>query len=316
MASKNILAIFGLLVAGVLAAAAEPALFESRRVTPQGEYTSGIEGPSVDATGTLYVMNLHEPGKIGKLRPGPCGSELFAPLPAGSIGNGSRFDRDGRMYVADFKGHNVFVFERGQTEPRVYFHSSQLHQPNDLAIAADGTLYASDPDAHNGIGQVWRITRGPDGNGIGEVMSSSDRPTMGVTNGIELSPDGKTLYVGESKFKSRTPQLWAYQLQGAKLVAPRSVKKFDDADLDGMRTDIDGRIFAARPEKRMVVVLTADGIIVHEVRLGGNDPTNLAFGGPDGKTVFVTQSNGGFIEAFRTDRPGREHCMLAPAGSC
>ena len=317
MASKNILAIFGLLVAGALGSAAEEAaLFMSHRVTPSGEYTSGIEGPAVDATGTLYVMNLHESGTIGKLRPGASSSELFAKLPNGSIGNGSRFDRDGRMYVADFKRHNVFVFERAQTEPRVYFHSGQFHQPNDLAMAADGTIYASDPDAHNGTGQVWRITRGPNGTGIGEVMSSSDRPTMGVTNGIELSPDGATLYVGESKFKSRTPELWAYQLQGAKLVASRPVKKFDDFDLDGMRTDIDGRIFAARPDKGTVVVLSPDGTVVREVTLVAKGPTNLAFGGPDGKTVFVTQSDGGFIEAFRVDRPGREHCMQAPAGSC
>jgi signal peptidase len=39
------------------------------------------------------------------------------------------------------------------------------------------------------------------------------------------------------------------------------------------------------------------------------EPTNLAFGGPDGRTVFVTQRQGRFIEAFRTDREGREHCI-------
>jgi len=49
------------------------------------------------------------------VRPGASTSELFATLPNGSIGNGIRFDRDGRMYVADFKKHNVLVFERGET---------------------------------------------------------------------------------------------------------------------------------------------------------------------------------------------------------
>jgi sugar lactone lactonase YvrE len=323
MASKNILAIVGLLLTGVLTSAAEEtALFASRRVVPPpSEYTNRIEGPSVDATGILYIMNFREDGRIGKLRPGASRSEPFAKLPNGSIGSGSRFDRDGRMYVADFKGNTVFVFERGQSEPQVYFHSGEFNQPNDLAIAADGTLYASDPDRKHGTGtgRVWRITRGPDGKGTGEVMSS-DRPTpMGLTNGIEVSPDGATLYVGESKFKSKTPELWAYRLDGPKLVAPRPVKpvkKFDDADLDGMRTDIDGRIFAARPDKGMVVVLSPDGTVVREVRTRANGPTNLAFGGPDGKTVFVTQSDGGFIEAFRTDRPGREHCLQPSAPGC
>jgi len=315
MASKKILAIFGLLVAGALSSAAEePALFVSRRVTPPpSQYPKGIEGPSVDATGTLYVMNFQERGKIGKLRPGASSSELFARLPAGSVGNGSRFDRDGRMYVADFVKHKIFVFERGQTEPRLYFQSRQFHQPNDLAIAADGTLYASDPNRPQ-TGQVWRITRGPDGSGHGEVMAS-DR-TMGVTNGIEVSPDGGTLYVGESSTRSKTPELWAYRLDGAKLIAPRLVKKFDDADLDGMRTDIDGHIFATRPDKGTVVVLSPDGTVVREVSLVAKGPTNLAFGGPDGKTVFVTQSEGGFIEAFRVDRPGREHCLQTSDPTC
>jgi signal peptidase len=45
----------------------------------------------------------------------------------------------------------------------------------------------------------------------------------------------------------------------------------------------------------------------------GNEPTNLTFGGPVGKTVFVTQRQGGFIEAFRVDRPGREPCLQTPA---
>jgi signal peptidase len=46
--------------------------------------------------------------------------------------------------------------------------------------------------------------------------------------------------------------------------------------------------------------------------LRGNEPTNSTFGGPDGKTIFVTQSEGGFIEAFRVDRPGREPCLQMP----
>jgi hypothetical protein len=51
------------------AAGAEPALFESRQLTPSGEYTGGIEGPAVDAAGTLYVVNFGAAGyDRGKLR--------------------------------------------------------------------------------------------------------------------------------------------------------------------------------------------------------------------------------------------------------
>jgi sugar lactone lactonase YvrE len=284
----------------------EPALFESRQLTPSGEYTSGIEGPAVDAAGTLYVVNFQQQGTIGKLSPGAARSELFATLPAGSIGNGIRFDRDGRMYVADFKKHNVFVFERGQTVPRVYFHSDRFNQPNDLAVAADGTLYASDPSFPRGTGQIWRITRGPDGKGRGGVMSSERR--MGVTNGLDLSPDDATLYVSEST----TPEVWAYRVEGATLTAPRLVKKFEAFDLDGLRTDLDGRIFVTRPLNGTVAVLAPDGTLVREISLRGKEPTNLTFGGPDGKTVFITQREGRFIETFRVDRPGREPRLQDP----
>jgi signal peptidase len=148
---------------------AEPKLFRSRRLTPPGEYTDLIEGPAVDAAGTLYVVNFRTNGTIGKFSPVATKSAPFAKLPTGSIVSGIRFDREGRMYVADWKKHNVFVFEFGQTESRVYF-SDKFDQPNDLAMAADGTIYASDPKWSDGTGRVWRITRGQ--HGIrGEVMS-------------------------------------------------------------------------------------------------------------------------------------------------
>src|SRR5262249_10462774 len=153
-------------------AAAESALFESRQLTPAGEYTFGIEGPAVDATGTLYVVNHQKQGTIGKISPGAASSDPFAELPGGSIGNSIRFGRDGRMYVADYKKHNVFVFEPGGTEPHIYFHSDEFNQPNDLTISTDGAIYASDPHWRRRNGQIWRITREPNGDGSGEVMSS------------------------------------------------------------------------------------------------------------------------------------------------
>ena len=281
-------------------ATGEPTLFQSTQLTPAGEYTSGIEGPAVDSEGTLYVVNFLREGTIGKVSPGATQSELFAALPDGCIGNGIRFDRGGRMYVADFKKHNVFVFERDQTVANVYFHSDRFNQPNDLAVAADGTLYASDPSFSLRTGQIWRITRGPGGEGQAQVMVSERR--MGITNGLDLSPDGLTLYVSESI----TPEIWAYRLEGEKLTAPRLLKKFGEFDLDGLRTDVESRIFVARPLGGTVAILAPDGTLLREIPLRGKEPTNLTFGGADGKSVFVTQRDGRFIETFRVDRPGRE----------
>ena len=289
---------------------AEEPLFASKRITPPGEYTSGIEGPAVDALGNLYVVNFGQSGTIGRLAAGGSQSQLFTSLPAGSIGNGIRFDRQGRMYVADYKKHNVWVIEPGETTPRLYFHSDRFNQPNDLAIASDGTVYASDPHFKAPIGgQIWRIIRGADGRGQGEVMSTSRR--LGTTNGLDLSPDGKTLYVSESNSR----QVWAYRLDGNKLLEPRLVKTFADFEIDGLRTDVDGRIYLARLSAGKIAIIGADGSLLREVATAGKQPTNLSFGGADGRTVFVTQKEGRFIEAFRVDRPGREPCLHVP-GSC
>jgi sugar lactone lactonase YvrE len=290
-----------------ISAFAQPALFEARQLTPAGEYTFGIEGPAVDAGGDLYVVNYQKRGTIGRLREGAARSELFLELPVGSVANSIRFGRDRKMYIADYTGHNVFVIEDG--EPRVYFHSDQFNQPNDLTVGADGTIFASDPHWKRRDGQVWRIDRGPDGLGVGTAMTSTRKLT--TTNGIDLSPDGKTLYVGESE----TREIWAHRIEGTKLVAPRLVTKFNDFSIDGLRVDVTGRIFVTRILKGTVAVLSPEGKIEREIRMSAKEPTNLAFGGRDGKTVFVTQRQGGFIETFQTDRPGREFC-LQKVGVC
>jgi sugar lactone lactonase YvrE len=127
-----------------------------------------------------------------------------------------------------------------------------------------------------------------------------------TTNGIDLSPDERIVYVAESA----TNEIWAYRLAGDRLNAPRLVKKFPDFEIDGIRTDMAGRIYVARILKGIVEVLAPNGATLREIILKGKEPTNIAFGGPDGKTVYVTQRQGGFIETFRVDRPGREFCLL------
>jgi sugar lactone lactonase YvrE len=317
-----------LFVVGAADSAAEQALFQSQQITPKNEYTGGIEGPASDAAGTLYVVNFKKAGTIGKLPLGATQSELFIELPKAnpkdSIGNGIRFDRAGRMYVADFNNHNVFVFDPVKKKLSVYFSSKdKFHQPNDLAIAADGTLYASDPDFPNDTGQIWRIKPGPatpegDPTGVGELMSIKRPPALskvGETNGIDLSPDGQTLYVSESN----TRQVWAYRLDGLNLTATQPIKKFDGppgSELDGLRVDVDGKIYVTRPGNGTVAVITPDGNLVREILLRGKQPSNLTFGGADGRTVFVTQVDGRFIETFRVDRPGREPCMQFAGAFC
>jgi signal peptidase len=285
--------------------AAQQPTFRSQKVTPAGEYTFGIEGPAVDHKGNLYVVNFGKQGTIGKLAAGASRSEPFAILPEGSIAVAIRFDRDGRMFVADYRKHNIFLVGADGTSIDTYFHSDDFNQPNDMTIAGDGTIYASDPNWKRHDGQIWRIARAADGSVRGEKMPA-DR-SMSTTNGIDLSPDGKTLYVGESD----TREIWSYRIDGAKLLAPNLVKRFDDFGIDGIRTDVSGRLFVARILKGTIAVLSPAGALEREIKLSAKEPTNLAFGGTDGKTIFVTQRQGGLIEQFRTDRAGREHCLDA-----
>jgi signal peptidase len=292
----------------VTSAVAQEAPFQSRQVTPAGEYTHGIEGPAVDQQGNLYVVNFGKPGTIGKLAAGASQSELFAVLPEGSVGNAIRFDREGRMFVADYKRHTIFLVGLDGKNVETYFHSDDFNQPNDMTVATDGTIYASDPNWKRHDGQIWRVQKSADGNVVGEKMTADRR--MSTTNGIDLSPDGKTLYVGESD----TKEIWSYRIDGTRLLAPKLVKRFDDFDIDGLRTDVAGNLFAARILKGTITVLTPGGKLIREIPLKGKEPTNLAFGGNDGKTVFVTQRQGGFVESFRTDRPGREYCFWACPG--
>jgi signal peptidase len=98
----------------------EEPLFESRQITPSGEYTARIEGPAVDAAGNLYVVNFQQDGAIGKVAPGATQSQLFATLPDGGIGSGIRFDRGGRMFIADFHKHKIHVVEPGESVPRLF----------------------------------------------------------------------------------------------------------------------------------------------------------------------------------------------------
>jgi sugar lactone lactonase YvrE len=176
---------------------------------------------------------------------------------------------------------------------KVFAHDDRMNQPNDLTIAPNGTLYASDPNWKSGRGQIWRIdTKG---------QTHLEVPNMGTTNGIEVSPDGKTLYVNESVQLN----VWAFDIAGdGSLSNKRLVKKFDDFGFDGMRCDVEGNLYISRYGKGVVAVMTPAGQVIREIKLPGAKPSNLCFGGPDGRTVYVTEVEHTQLVQFRVDKPG------------
>lgn len=272
--------------------AAQEPLFVATPLTKAGEFTGGIEGPACDRAGNIYAVNFARQQTIGRITP-QGEAEVFVTLPGKSIGNGIRFDRQGFLYVADYAGHNVLKVDPTTRAITVFAHGGQFHQPNDLAITRDGTLYASDPNWKDGTGQIWRIDHD------GKVTRVAEG--LGSANGIEVSPDSRTLYVNESIQRN----VWAFSIaRDGSLSNKRLLKKFDDFGFDGMRCDADGNLYITRHGKGTVVKLTPEGGVSREIGVLGSKPSNLCFGGPDGRTVYVTEVEHTRLVQFRVDRPG------------
>ena len=262
-----------------------------------GVFTSGVEGPATGPDGALYAVNFAREGTIGRVeeRGGSGAARLFVTLPAGTTGNGIRSAADGRMLVADYTGHRILAISAAGSVS-TYADLPGAHQPNDIALAPDGTVYASDPDWKNGSGRIWRIDR----QGGAQILEGG----MGTTNGIEVSPDGRRLYVGESVQR----RIWVYDIgANGQLSGKRIFASFADHGLDGMRCDRDGNLYVTRHGGGTVAILAPDGTARREVRLKGRLPSNIAFGGRDGRTVYVTVQDRGAIETFRSAIPGREY---------
>lgn len=267
-------------------------LYQAVPLTAPHRFTGGIEGPACDKSGNIYAVNFARQQTIGRVTADGL-AELFVALPNQSTGNGIRFDGQGQMYVADYVEHNVLRIDPQTRKITVFAHEPRMNQPNDLAIAADGTLWASDPAWDEGTGQVWRISN------RGKVtLAASD---LGTTNGIEVSPDGHTLYVNESVQRN----VWAFRVTAeGRLVDKRLLRKFSDFGFDGMRCDVDGNLYITRQGKGTVVKLAPNGDVLREIEVFGSRPSNICFGGPDGRTAYVTEMEHGRIMQFRVETPG------------
>ena len=272
-------------------------LFVSSVFTEKNGFTSGVEGPAVDKDGNLYAVNFQKQSTIGKVtQEGIC--SLFVELPSGSVGNGIRFNSQGKMLIADYKAHNILSVDMDTREIEVYVHYSQMNQPNDIAIGDNDIVYAGDPKWSNNTGNIWRI----DTDKTVHLLESN----MGTTNGIGVAPGSEILYVNESG-----RNVWAYDLSPVGEISnKRLLIQFSDYAMDGMRCDSLGNLYITRYHKGTVVVVSPEGQLLREISLIGKTVSNIAFGGPDGRTCYVTMVDNQNIETFRTDIPGRSWVMM------
>ena len=267
--------------------------YQAQNLTDENLFTRNIEGPNVDRKGNLYVVNFQKDGTIGVVdKKGKV--KLFVTLPEGSTANAIMFDAMENLLLADFTGHNVLKVDKKTKVVSVYCHNDKFNQPNDLCINRNGQLFASDPNWKEGTGKLWRI----DTNGVSVLLDGN----MGTTNGIELSPDEKILYVNESVQR----KIWAFDVDGKGDISnKRLFKEFTDFGFDGMKCDLKGNLYVTRYGKGTIVIITPDGDIVREVELKGKSASNITFGGKDGQTCYVTLQDRKCVETFRSEIPGR-----------
>ena len=270
----------------------------TKTFTNEGEFTSNCEGPAVDADGNVYAVNFAQDGTIARIsRRG--GTSFFITLPKGSTGNGIRFGDENTFYIADFTGHKVLKADLESREVTVLAHEPRMNQPNDLAITRSGHIFCSDPNWKDSTGQVWHVT--PEG----KTRLVAER--MGTTNGIEVSPDERTLYVNESVQRN----VWAFDLApDGTLSNKRLLLQFEDGGLDGMRCDNKGNLYITRWGKGEVAVVSPQGQVVRTIPTIGKKVSNICFGGRKGKNCYITLQDRGCLETFKAKSAGREWVMM------
>jgi gluconolactonase len=268
-------------------------LYLAEDFTAENLFTNNIEGPAFDHDGKLYVVNFQKDGTIGYVKPDGT-VQLFIELPQGSTANSIQFDSKGNMLLADFTGHNILKVDMRTRKVSTFAHSDLFSQPNDICINRKNQLFVSDPNWKRGTGKLWRIEK----NGKAVLLDS----TMGTTNGIELSPDEKILYVNESVQK----RIWSFDVDdGGNISNKRLFAEVEDFGFDGMKCDKEGNLYVTRYGKGVILVLSPQGKIIREVQLKGKNCSNLVFGGLNGKLVYVTLQDRKGMEMFRNNIAGK-----------
>jgi len=275
------------------------------RAQPAGSPADSLlEGPSFDADGNLWCVDLPN-GRIYRI--GPDGAFTVVAQYDGWP-NGLKFHRDGRVFIADYK-HGIMLLDPVSGAVTPYLVRANLERfkaVNDLHFALNGDLYFTDQGQtglHDPTGRLFRVKP------AGRVECLLDNVP---------SPNGLVMNLAESMVYlavTRGNCVWRVPLRADGGVAKVGVfvqLSGGWGGPDGLALDSEGRLAIAHVGMGCVWVVDQFGEPVYRVRsCAGMHTTNAAFGGPDGRSLFITESGTGSILRAELDVPGK--AMYGPA---
>jgi gluconolactonase len=257
-----------------------------------------LEGPAFDREGNLYMVDIPY-GRILRMSPG---GEFDVAAQYEGWPNGLAIHKDGRIFIADYRlGIMVLDPQSGRVAPFLtHAFSESFKGVNDLTFAANGDLYFTDQGqtgVHDPTGRVYRHTH--DGR-LECLIANGPSP-----NGIVLDPEEKVLFVA----MTRANCMWHCPLKPGGGVAKVGVF----AQLpgihgpDGLAMDEAGNLSAAHARPGIIWLFSPIGEPLCRVQLPGRTArmTNMAYGGADGRTLFITESYSGSILAARMPVRGK-----------
>jgi gluconolactonase len=279
------------------AALRRPVVTEWSRANKRGQKVDCfLEGPCFDAAGNLYVVDIPH-GRIFRISP-----DLVWSLVAEWDGepNGLALHPDGRLFIADYKNGILAVHpNEGRVVPVLSRRNSERFKGvNDLVFARNGDLYFTDQGQtglHDPTGRVFRLTA--DGK-LDCLLQNGPSP-----NGLVLSADEEVLFVA----MTRDNAVWRLPLlpDGSTSKVGRFATFHGTSGPDGMAADDAGNILVAHASLGAVFVLGPQG--EPRARIAscrGRTITNLAFGGPDRRSIFMTDSETGAVLVARWHAAG------------
>jgi len=219
-------------------------------------------------------------------------------------GNGTTFDLQGRLVLCE--GDHRRVTRRG-ADGRFEilmdrFEGKRLNRPNDVVCKSDGSIYFTDPGLRVPLAErevphagVYRVA--PDG--ATSLVADFEYP-----NGLAFSPDERRLYVANTRWAQYIHELELDphgRMVRRRIFADMSSDETDGVP-DGMKVDVEGRVYCTGPGGTWV--FAPDGTRLGIIRTP-EVPANLAFGGPDLRTLFFTARTS--VYTLRVKVPGQPH---------